>query len=115
MTEIHQQHLAGRVGRAISKQRIRCGLTQEEVAERLGVGNEAVSRIERGVVIPNISRLMEFATIFNCEAAELLNEASSRPDDQAIRISQLLKPLSQEDRQLIVDLVEHLTKRLGKA
>ena len=49
MTEIHQQHLAGRVGRAISKQRIRCGLTQEEVAERLGVGNEAVSRIERGV------------------------------------------------------------------
>jgi transcriptional regulator with XRE-family HTH domain len=115
VTEIHQQHLAGRVGRAISKQRTRCGLTQEEVAERLGVGNEAVSRIERGVVIPNISRLMEFAAIFNCEAAELLTEASSRPDDQAIRISQLLKPLSQEDRQLIVDLVEHLTKRLAKA
>lgn len=115
MTEIYQQHLAGRVGRAISKQRIRCGLTQEEVAERLGVGNEAVSRIERGIVIPNIARLMEFAAIFSCEAAELLTEVSSRPDDQAIRISQLLKPLSQEDRQLIVDLVERLTKRLGKA
>jgi transcriptional regulator with XRE-family HTH domain len=54
------------------------------------VGNEAVSRIERGVVIPNMSRLIEFATIFNCEATELLTEASSRPDDQAIRISQLL-------------------------
>jgi len=25
-------------------------MTQEEVAERLGIGNEAVSRIERGVV-----------------------------------------------------------------
>ena len=49
MTEIHQQQLAGRVGRAISKQRIRCGLTQEEVAERLGVGNEAVSHIEREI------------------------------------------------------------------
>ncbi|SFI22746.1 Helix-turn-helix [Pseudomonas syringae] len=115
MTEIHQQQLAGRVGRAISKQRTRCGLTQEEVAERLGVGNEAVSRIERGVVVPNIARLLEFAAIFNCEAAELLTEVSPRPDDQAIRISQLLKPLSHDDRQLIVDLVERLTKRLGNA
>jgi len=50
--DINQKQLAGMVGRAISKQRIRCGLTQEEVAERLGVGNEAVSRIERGIRNP---------------------------------------------------------------
>lgn len=114
MTEIYQQQLAGVVGRAISKQRIRCGLTQEEVAERLGVGNEAVSRIERGVVIPNIVRLLEFAAIFSCEAAELLTEVSSRPDDQANRISRLLTPLSHDDRQLILDLVERLVERLEK-
>ncbi|MGS0735065.1 MULTISPECIES: helix-turn-helix transcriptional regulator [unclassified Pseudomonas] len=62
--------MAGVVGRAIAKQRIRSGLTQEEVAERLGVGNEAVSRIERGVVIPNIGRLLEFAALFR-ECLEL--------------------------------------------
>ncbi|MBV7515889.1 helix-turn-helix domain-containing protein, partial [Pseudomonas sp. PDM25] len=53
------------VGRAIAKQRSRRGLTQEEVAERLGVGNEAVSRIERGIVMPNIERLLELAGIFD--------------------------------------------------
>lgn len=114
MTEIDQDYLAGVVGRAIAKQRIRSGLTQEEVAERLGIGNEAVSRIERGVVIPNIKRLLEFAGIFDCGASDLLTEASSRPDDQACRISGLLMQLDHEDRQMVVELVERLSERLKK-
>ncbi|MFL1553632.1 helix-turn-helix domain-containing protein [Pseudomonas sp. D47] len=115
MIETDQKFLAGVVGRAIAKQRIRSGLTQEEVAERLGIGNEAVSRIERGIVVPNIERLVEFANIFDCEVADLLTEASSRPDDQATRISRLLMTLDHEDRQLIVDMVERLAERLRKA
>jgi len=115
MSNNEQKHFAGLVGRAIARQRTRAGLTQEEVAERLGVGNEAVSRIERGVVIPNIARLFELAEIFDCEAAELLTESSARPDDQAARISGLLTPLESADRHLVMELVERLTKRLGKA
>ncbi|MCU1748562.1 helix-turn-helix domain-containing protein [Pseudomonas sp. 6D_7.1_Bac1] len=114
MAEIDQKQLAGSVGRAISKQRVRCGLTQEVVAERLGVGNEAVSRIERGIVIPNIARLLEFAEIFGCEAAELLSEVSPLADDQAGRISRLLESLDQSDRQLVVELVERLVTRLRR-
>jgi len=112
MAEINQKQLADTVGRAISKQRVRSGLTQEAVAERLGVGNEAVSRIERGVVMPNITRLLEFAEIFGCEAAELLSEVSPLVDDQASRISHLLGALDQADRQLVVELVERLVNRL---
>src|SRR5690606_41820319 len=81
MSEIDQKHLAEAVGRAIAKQRVRVGMTQEHVAERLGIGSEAISRIERGIVIPNISRLLEFAAIFECEAADLLTEASPRTDE----------------------------------
>ncbi|SDV11952.1 helix-turn-helix domain-containing protein [Pseudomonas mucidolens] len=112
MAEIDQKQLAGTVGRAISKQRVRSGLTQEAVAERLGVGNEAVSRIERGVVMPNITRLLEFADIFGCEAAELLSEVSPLVDDQASRINHLLVSLDQSDRELVVELVERLVNRL---
>ncbi|QAY89982.1 helix-turn-helix domain-containing protein [Pseudomonas sp. ACM7] len=112
MAEINQKQLADTVGRAISKQRVRCGLTQEAVAERLGVGNEAVSRIERGVVMPNITRLLEFAEIFGCEAAELLSEVSPLVDDQASRISHLLRALDHADRQMVVELVERLVNRL---
>ncbi|MDR2689524.1 MAG: helix-turn-helix domain-containing protein [Azoarcus sp.] len=108
------KNLAGAVGRAIARQRLRSGLTQEEVAERLGVGSEAISRIERGVVIPNIARLLEFATIFGCDAAELLTGASPRPDDQASRIGRLLATLEHPDRQMVTELIERLAERLGR-
>ncbi|VVP61218.1 hypothetical protein PS870_06293 [Pseudomonas fluorescens] len=114
MPNTEMTNLAGRVGQAIAKQRSRSGLTQEEVAERLGVGNEAVSRIERGIVMPNIERLLELAGIFDCAAAELLTEVSPLPDDQATRISRLLMELDQQDRQFIVELVERLAERLKK-
>ncbi|MFJ3483537.1 helix-turn-helix domain-containing protein [Pseudomonas sp. NPDC090202] len=112
MKHIDQKQLAQVVGRAISKQRVRCGMTQEDVAERLGIGNEAVSRIERGVVIPNISRLLELSDIFGCEVAELLTEASTQPADQASRIRSLLATLDTSDRQFVVELVERLISRL---
>ncbi|HHW1804897.1 TPA: helix-turn-helix domain-containing protein [Pseudomonas aeruginosa] len=114
MSGTDQKALAEAVGRAIAKQRMRCGMTQDEVAEILGVGNEAVSRIERGIVMPNIARLFEFATIFNCSAMELLSEASLRPDDQATRISGLLNALEESDRQLVVEMVERLSERLSR-
>lgn len=112
VNKTEQKRLAGSIGRAIAKQRTRSQLTQEEVAERLGVGNEAVSRIERGRVIPNILRLIELAEIFDCEAAELLGQASFHVDDQSSRMKQLLAPLNQNDRKLVIDLVESLTTRL---
>ncbi|MCB8889040.1 helix-turn-helix domain-containing protein [Vreelandella malpeensis] len=113
MKKNEQQRIAGNIGGAIAKQRTRCQMTQEEVAERLGIGNEAVSRIERGRVIPNIIRLMELAQIFDCETAELLGEASTQIDDQTRRIRSLLLPLDQRDRQLILQLTENLANRLN--
>lgn len=107
-----QKTMAVTVGRAIARQRMRSGLSQEEVAERLGIGNEAVSRIERGIVIPNIARLFDFASIFGCNAAELLTEASSRPDDQALQISQMLASLEDADRQLVMEMVGRLAAHL---
>lgn len=114
MNKIEQKRLASNIGKSIAKQRIRSQLTQEEVAERLGIGNEAVSRIERGKVIPNIVRLLELAEIFNCEAASLLGQASTHLDDQSSRVKHLLAPLDTNDRQLLLDIIENLTTRLNK-
>jgi len=113
MRKANHAELAELVGRAIARQRLRKGLTQEEVAERLGIGSEAVSRVERGIVIPNIARLFEFASVFECEAAVLLSEASSRSDDQAAHINRLLAVMNQADRQLVVEIVERLSGRLS--
>jgi len=60
-----------------------CGLTQDQTAEHLGVRNEAVSRIDRGLVMPNIERLLTLAKVCGSEAADLLTEAIVWPQDQA--------------------------------
>ncbi|SDN46878.1 Helix-turn-helix [Vreelandella arcis] len=114
VNKIEQKRLASNIGRAIAKQRIRSRLTQEEVAERLGIGNEAVSRIERGRVIPNIVRLLQMAEIFNCEASVLLGQASVHLDDQSSRVRHLLAPLETSDRQLLIDIIENLSNRFNK-
>lgn len=114
MSKTEVKSLADVVGRAIAGQRLRSKLSQEQVAERLGIGNEAVSRIERGVVMPNIERLVELAEIFGCEAAELLTEASARPEDQARRLHSLLSTLDDEDRKFVMGMVERLVERLAR-
>lgn len=114
MAETNRRVRAEGIGRAIARQRIRCRMTQEQVAERLSIGTEAVSRIERGMVIPNIARLFDFASLFGCEAADLLRETSPLPDDQARRISRQLEELGQSDRELVLELVERLCARLGR-
>ncbi|MBD8825826.1 MULTISPECIES: helix-turn-helix domain-containing protein [Pseudomonas] len=106
--------LAESIGKAIANQRTQTGLTQDEVAEKLGIGSEAVSRIERGLVVPNVARLFDFADVFGCEAAELLMKTSSRSSDQTRYISQMLQELAPSDRQLILALVESLAERLKR-
>ncbi|RZN98595.1 XRE family transcriptional regulator [Pseudomonas moorei] len=114
MSKTESKQLAELVGQAIARQRLRCQLSQEQIAERLGIGSEAVSRIERGVVMPNVERLVELATIFGCETADLLTEGSSRPEDQARKLYDLLSPLALDDRALVMDMVARLVDRLGR-
>lgn len=115
MSKIDSKQLSEVVGQAIARQRARCELSQEQVAEKLGIGSEAVSRIERGVVMPNVERLVELASIFGCETADLLTEGSSRPEDQARRLLNLLTTLEADDRTLVLEMVERLVERLSRS
>ena len=114
MSKTKSKQPAEFVGQAIARQRIRSKLSQEQVAEKLGIGSEAVSRIERGVVMPNIERLIELATVFGCETADLLTEGSTRQEDQARRLQGLLSMLDSDDRTLVLEFVESLVARLSR-
>lgn len=49
------------------------GLTQEQLAEALGVSNRSVSRWENGNNLPDLSLLIEIAKYFEVEIDELLD------------------------------------------
>lgn len=61
--QVDLDELAGLISRAIAKHRLESGMTHEQVAEMLGVGNEAVSRMDRGLVMRTVARLVELAEI----------------------------------------------------
>ncbi|WP_322862037.1 helix-turn-helix domain-containing protein [Aeromonas allosaccharophila] len=113
MTDITIKQLAKTVGRAIARQRQQAGLTQEQVAEHLDIGMEAVSRMERGVVVPTIVRLAELAQLFECELADFLRESSNRPTEQGIVLSQQLAKLDEADRAWLLETIARLVARLA--
>lgn len=60
------------VGRTIGRLRREQNLTQLELADRMGVSFQAVSNWERGVSMPDISKLPELAAIFGVTIDEFL-------------------------------------------
>lgn len=53
--------------------RRKCGLTQEEVAENLGISAQTVSKWERGLLSPDIYLLPKVAILFKCSIDSLFN------------------------------------------
>ena len=64
------------LGETIKAHRMRCQMTQEFVAEALGVSRQAVSRWETGTADPSTSNLIALAKLFGVPAEELLRQAT---------------------------------------
>ncbi|MEN4946448.1 helix-turn-helix transcriptional regulator [Pseudomonas proteolytica] len=109
----HKHPTQIQIGRMIAKHRTERNLTQEEVAERMGIGSEAISRLERGLVELSVAKLMQLADIFDCRMDELLTKSSSRPNDQSQMITSLLSGLKESDRAFILATVEQLAAHLA--
>ena len=62
------------LGEAIKAHRIRCGMSQELLAERLGVSRQAVSKWETGAAEPSTSNLLALAKVFDIPPEQLLRE-----------------------------------------
>ena len=104
--------LAKAIGRVVAKRRTEKGMTQEDVAERLGVGYEAVSRIERGAIMPTIGKLVQLAGVFSCPIEELLVESSNRATDQGAVLSKMIEGLSETDRAFMLEIIEKMANKL---
>lgn len=109
----NEQAVNKKIGKTIARKRMVADLTQEQVAEHLGIGQEAYSRIERGMVSPGIFKLYELADLFDCGVESFLVEGSKRPVDQAAYISQMLTKNTMADRQLIIAMIEKLSSHLS--
>ena len=75
---IRKEQVAVRMslGEALKENRVRCQMTQEFVAEHLGVSRQAVSKWENGTSDPSTSNLLALAKLYGISAEELLRQVS---------------------------------------
>lgn len=104
--------LAKKIGKAIADRRKAVSLTQDELAQKLGVGLEAISRMERGQIMPSITRLVEVAEALECPVQDLLLLGSDRIMDFGIKLAGKLSQLSPQDRDMVLDIIDKLATRL---
>ena len=64
------------------------GLSQEELAERLGVSRQAVSRWESGTALPDAGNLRQISRLFEVSADYLLDEERESPEGPAAAVAQ---------------------------
>ena len=110
------QKLSAIVGANIAARRKLKGWTQAEFAEKMGMGPDSLSRIERGTVAPRFPRLEEMARLLECSPAdlfrspdEILQEISGKtqvkvqaipldPKEEVIRLAEKIILLMQLER-----------------
>ena len=67
-----KSEMARSLGEALKYHRTRCKMTQEFVAESIGVSRQAVSKWESGAADPSTSNLLALAKLYGVSPEELL-------------------------------------------
>lgn len=77
--------IAKTIGKRIGAQRRLAGLSQARLAEKVGVAPETISRIETGVLVPSLERLVSVAAELHIEPYDLLRlQPEDGPKERAL-------------------------------
>ncbi len=104
-------------GSNIQRKRKQLGMTQDELAEHLGIGQQSLSRMERGTMAPKFERLQDIASVLHCSVPELFIQDSTEETDIESIISDILSGLRLKEKNLILKFVSdasQLFKNAGK-
>jgi putative transcriptional regulator len=63
--------MGDRVNNRVREMRLELGMTQGDLAERVGVSRQSINSIERERYIPSLPLALRFARVFGCTVDEL--------------------------------------------
>jgi transcriptional regulator with XRE-family HTH domain len=100
------------VGAALAAERRKAGLSQQQVAEQIGVEPESVSRMETGSIVPSLLRLRQLAGVYGCSMESLVGRTSDQAPDISKWLARELDGLGDADRAFVTQQTEHLIGHL---
>ena len=80
----------GTMGMMIASKRKELGMTQMELAEKMGVTDKAVSKWERDLSCPDISSLPKLAEIFGMSVDELMQVRTDTKENTNNKVSEIV-------------------------
>lgn len=93
-------------GRSIRSFREAAGVTQREVAERAGVADKYLSRIELGLALPSIFVAFAISRALGVGLEELVKTASQAPSADAVAVYQRVRKLSPSEARRVRRVVD---------
>ncbi|MBE6609605.1 MAG: helix-turn-helix transcriptional regulator [Ruminococcaceae bacterium] len=98
------------IGQVIRRLRKERGITQEEMADMLGVTAQAVSKWENDVGIPDVSQFVPIANLFDISMDTLFSRENKDTEEQ---VQEFLRALDEKDQDYYSEFQE-LSKALRK-
>ena len=95
------------VGKKIREARRQKGLTQQMLAEAIGIGEVYISQIERGMKMPSLSLFVRIITALDISADYVLRDALPTGKDFVYaEVAELLDSLSPKQRRGAIDILD---------
>lgn len=104
-----------RIGAFIQQLRKENTLTQEQLAEKLGVSNRSVSRWENGTTLPDIALMKCICEEFDISISELINGERQISSSVEANIEEKSALKTKEVANIILELSMHESKQKTKA
>ena len=99
-----QKPVMASFGAGISERRRLLGISQETLAERIGISQESLSRMEKGFIAPRFERLQLFADALECSIPDLFR-GQGEASEWAATIEKIISSLSDCEQKEVVGVV----------
>lgn len=95
--------------------RIAHGLTQDELAEHIGVSGKSISNIERGIANPEFGTIYSLFRLLKIDANSVFYPLDTHHDSLEHQFHRLIATCSHEELEILLavsdTLIEHLHKK----
>jgi transcriptional regulator with XRE-family HTH domain len=114
---MNPDNLSKQVGQAIARQRKLAKLTQSQVAERLEIEIETVSRFETGTRPASLFRLEQLSKLFCCPVVRFFQDDSEIEDDENTlfrSFTDIFQSLDSDERSFMIDFMYSIARFFKK-
>lgn len=100
------------IGRLMQQYREKAGLSQEQLAEAVGLSAIFISFIERGVKKPSLDKFVEIVNVLNITADQLLvGVLKNGYKIRASKLNEILDTLPPDEQNRVLSVVEAMVQK----